>query len=549
MIALKKSNIFIYISFVFLIGKMTENALCNNYETDHQSLLSKSSADLLKMGDKYNNDPLNADSAMMCYSIIAARHTPRATVKEKQRVVRALNEMGVLNTTHYNNHTSAYQNLQEAYDLCHEIKYRNMEPYILLNMGNLYNLYEFLFPPEDKKTKAGEFYRKSFDTACQTQQWNMAISSYINFVMLNMPYGVGDEDVHQEMKHWIDDSIPENTADRRLARHFLNGNLAVKHEDYNLARACYEMMNDDIKGEGTNDVAREEYMVLMCLTTTYFQEKRYDMAIDCANKILNLKSHQDMTDINVETFRLLSEYYSAMGNDAQAGKYHVEYLESKEKLMRNIVGLVPSQLSHSLEELNTEIDEMNEQKRLQTIYLTVAGIIIVLAVVFSFFIIRKNKVLNEKNTALYHRMKDIIRLDEERKSEKEEVKYKDSRLKESQKMELYDKIKEAMDNTREIYKPTFTMSRLAEMIGTNTSYLSQTINEHYGMTFTNLLNLYRVKEACRRMEDTENYGNLTIDAIAESVGFKARITFTKAFKQHVGMLPSEYLKAIKGQET
>lgn len=542
---MKKSNTFIYILLVVLIWGMTENALCSKREPSYQSLLSKSSEELLKMGDKYNNDPLKADSAMMCYSIIAARNTPQASVKEKELVVRALNEMGVLNTTHYNNHMSAYQNLQIAYDLCHEIKYLKMEPYILLNIGNLYNLYEFLFPPEDKRTKAGEYYRKSFDAACQMQEWNMAISSYINFVMLNMPYGVGDEEVHQEMKHWIDDSIPKNITDWRLARHFLDGNLAVKHEDYNQARECYLMMSDDIKGEGTHDIAREEYMVLMCMTTTYFQEKRYDMAIDCANRILNLKSHQDMTDINVETFRLLSEYYSAMGDDAKASKYHVDYLENKEKLMKNIVGLVPSQLSHSLEEMNVEIDKMNEQKRLQSVYLAVAGIIIVLAVLFSFFIIRKNKVLNEKNTALYHRMKDIIRLDEERKNEKD-VKYKDSGLKESQKMELFDKIKEAMDNTGEICKPTFTMGRLAEMIGTNTSYLSQTINEHYGMTFTNLLNLYRIKEACRRMEDSENYGNLTLDAISESVGFKARVTFTKAFKQHVGMLPSEYLKARKG---
>ena len=106
-----------------------------------------------------------------------------------------------------------------------------------------------------------------------------------------------------------------------------------------------------------------------------------------------------------------------------------------------------------------------------------------------------------------------------------------------------------MNDIDAICQPTFTLQSLAEHVGSNTSYVSQTINEHFGISFTNLLNQYRVREACRRMGDQAAYGNLTIDAISESVGFKTRITFTKAFRQHVGMLPSEYLKAVKQTHT
>ena len=64
------------------------------------------------------------------------------------------------------------------------------------------------------------------------------------------------------------------------------------------------------------------------------------------------------------------------------------------------------------------------------------------------------------------------------------------------------------------------------------------------MSFATLLNKRRVQEACRRMENSEKYGRLTIDAISESVGFNTRSTFTKAFRLHIGMLPSEYLKLL-----
>jgi AraC-like DNA-binding protein len=59
------------------------------------------------------------------------------------------------------------------------------------------------------------------------------------------------------------------------------------------------------------------------------------------------------------------------------------------------------------------------------------------------------------------------------------------------------------------------------------------------------LGKYRIQEACRRMNDHERYGHLTIEAIGHSVGYKSNSSFIAAFKRYTGLKPSEYLLARK----
>jgi AraC-like DNA-binding protein len=102
-----------------------------------------------------------------------------------------------------------------------------------------------------------------------------------------------------------------------------------------------------------------------------------------------------------------------------------------------------------------------------------------------------------------------------------------------------------MDNSDEIFSPDFSLERLAMLSGSKYKYVSQVINEHYQQNFNNFLNSYRIKEACKRMGDVEGYGNYTIEAISESVGFKSRSTFVASFKRITGLTPSQYQRMAK----
>lgn len=99
-----------------------------------------------------------------------------------------------------------------------------------------------------------------------------------------------------------------------------------------------------------------------------------------------------------------------------------------------------------------------------------------------------------------------------------------------------------MEESDEIYSSDFSARRLSELLNLPYGYISQVINETYGSTFNSLLNKYRIKEVCRRMNTEEGYLSLTIEAIANGVGIRSRTTFVNAFKAHTGLTPSKYMR-------
>ena len=86
-----------------------------------------------------------------------------------------------------------------------------------------------------------------------------------------------------------------------------------------------------------------------------------------------------------------------------------------------------------------------------------------------------------------------------------------------------------MDETLEYADADFSLERLAELVGSNSKYVSQAVNEHYGKNFSSFVTDYRIRLACRRLADDEAYGAYTIEGVGRSVGYRSKTTFTAAF--------------------
>lgn len=121
-------------------------------------------------------------------------------------------------------------------------------------------------------------------------------------------------------------------------------------------------------------------------------------------------------------------------------------------------------------------------------------------------------------------------------------------ISEDNKENLLNKITMVMENTEEISSADFSLNRLAELAGSSSRTVSYTINTHYKKNFNALLNEYRIREACRRMNNKEEYGNLTLEAISQTLGFKSRSNFISTFKKVIGLTPTEYMKMAKDRQ-
>ena len=101
-----------------------------------------------------------------------------------------------------------------------------------------------------------------------------------------------------------------------------------------------------------------------------------------------------------------------------------------------------------------------------------------------------------------------------------------------------------MEDPEKFCDSDFSLERLATLVGSNSRYVSQIINETYNKNFRSFLNEYRVKEASIRLDDKEKYGNYTMKAIGESLGYKSQANFIESFRKITGVTPSIYLKLL-----
>ncbi len=253
----------------------------------------------------------------------------------------------------------------------------------------------------------------------------------------------------------------------------------------------------------------------------------------------------------LEVLQLIKQHYEMEGNKALADKYALLYYTTKDEFInKSRVGRMDeAKLNLELEETRERIREMSYRQQMQTILLWSAIIIALLALSILGVLYanyrktkRTNRLLYEKNIALLNSTKEVqIAPAASDSNEPTEPSQADR--------ELLDRITAVMESSPEVFAESFSLSRLAELVGSNSKYVSQAINSCMRCNFSAFLNGYRIKEACRRLMDTTNYGNYTIEGIAGSLGYKSRSNFTTIFKENVGLTPSAFQKLSRDHES
>jgi len=122
-------------------------------------------------------------------------------------------------------------------------------------------------------------------------------------------------------------------------------------------------------------------------------------------------------------------------------------------------------------------------------------------------------------------------------------KYEKSGLTESLSNELKEQLMRLLDQEK-IYKESdINLGALAERLNTTRHNASQVINEHFNISFHELINKYRIREA-KKILNQNHQKNLNIIDIAYEVGYNNKVTFNKAFKKETNLTPSQFQKTV-----
>jgi AraC-like DNA-binding protein len=222
------------------------------------------------------------------------------------------------------------------------------------------------------------------------------------------------------------------------------------------------------------------------------------------------------------------------------------YIERFETAMRNERALRDSlftgQRQMAIQELQIRYETRQQnlliaqqKERLQFMYTGFALFIAVILLLICVYFLQRRK------------MQNIIRIVQQHealaKYEKENV----LRQPESSEKILSD-LQRLFEEEKMYRQQGLSNNEVCEALGTNRIYLSKVLNNNFRMNFPEYVNDYRVKEAkelLKGQSEGNEYASYTIQAISKMVGFNSTSSFYDAFKQIVGVTPSEYKKAIK----
>lgn len=106
---------------------------------------------------------------------------------------------------------------------------------------------------------------------------------------------------------------------------------------------------------------------------------------------------------------------------------------------------------------------------------------------------------------------------------------------------LAERLRQQMEIEHLYLDPSLSLGTLALAVGSNKSYVSGFINRN-GRTFYDFVNEFRVKHACRLLDQMPGAVHLNMQEVATQSGFNSLSSFNRYFSKMVGMTPTAYLK-------
>jgi AraC-like DNA-binding protein len=502
----------------------------------------------------------NADSALACYTIATSRYNSHMKEQDLRLMGQAFTGKWYVYLFNFYDYPKAYESLITLEEIAARLP--DIRSRVYNNFGIFYQTLAEQGGDRRQDSLALSYYRKAF-WLTSAADGNTLDLVFTNLVSVAERVGK----MGSLRREWLRyKRLPQTRGNHyRLYNYRLyEANLLMAQRRYADAERVFASQLRGLPQEESE--LRYHYSACADVARAQAAQGHYADAIATLTKALAIARQQNMKDAELEAYRLMMDAYAALGDSSRAEQSRYRYLCLKDTLLnyQQLTGVNELRFLNQMRKFDEQI-QANEHKRQtqQMLMLIAIGVALVVGVLL-IVLWRKNRRLRQSNANLYDKTVAMLRDEEEARRRREELerqlaesnkaaakeKYQTSHLAEDNKTGLMERIREVMETSDEIYTSGFSCDRLAQMVGSNYKYVSQVINETRHCNFSAFLNEYRIKEACKRISDTGAYGNLTIEAISNSVGFKSRSSFVAAFKRFTGLTPSEYHRqAVRVKKT
>lgn len=341
-----------------------------------------------------------------------------------------------------------------------------------------------------------------------------------------------------------------------------------------------------IERRGKNEFSLEKSYLLKCKGVLEFQNNDFNKAIQTFNQAIPiLESNNDFAWASVVDFYIGKSYISLHQEDAAVAQfkkvdsifqkhnfilpelrenyellinYYRKHNDPKQELYYTKVllkadGILTRDFTYLSSKIHREYDTQNLvdiQNKLENQNKWGLGMIILLCIIVSVLVYNVWKYYqNEKKIKTkYKKLEDNLQHHIE--PEPSSVPYENissqskSTMSEEVYKDLQDKL-EKFEKEKQFLEKGMTLNKLANIFETNSTYLSQFINETKSMNFSRYLGILRINYITQLMYENEKYLNYTIQSLSDECGIASRQNFSDLFQEINGLRPTEFIKKRK----
>lgn len=280
----------------------------------------------------------------------------------------------------------------------------------------------------------------------------------------------------------------------------------------------------------------------------YFLERYTDAAENLANFYEIVQKSEKEYSNERQLHGLLALSYFKIG-DNKKSKFHSKEHERllKEERKENIKVVTTIHTKNDLPEITEKLHEISdafkkEERKKKWLYGISGFLIILLTVSILFYRLKVKRI--KINVAEVLRKVAILEQQQQESHKTVAVSSISEKITDTKAALILEKLADFEVNEQYLSLDC-SLSFVAEKLESNTSYVSNVINNYKNKTFKSYITELRINTALIRLKNDAKLRSYTIKAIAEEFGFKRQETFSKAFKTQTGIYPSQYLKKLR----
>lgn len=296
-----------------------------------------------------------------------------------------------------------------------------------------------------------------------------------------------------------------------------------------------------------------QYVIDQAGCDYYKSVGNYEKALEYNKRFIDFLINNQMTMDLGNYLKEHAGFYEKLHQYEEAAHCYARVIELSDSLDKK-------QYANQINELRTiyELDKLELEAEKTQLMLKnsrlLASMLSALAIVlfaFVLFVLKNQKKLKAKNRLLYRQIieqqkrGDSFGLPVVKDASQEQI--FESEEAESQMNDLVFSLNTHMYNEKLYTKTDLSRKILADLLGTNETYLFEAIKQTYQLTFNEYLNFLRLDHACDLL--TQPNSELTIEAVAIDSGFGSRNTFHRLFRERYQLTPIEFRQLARENVT